>query len=260
MSAQKLCIGGVPNSKQQEFFASRAKYTAYGGARGGGKSWALRRKLVAMCLRYAGIHCLLLRRSLEELKANHIYPMLKEYGALLTWIERERAFVFANGSRIDAGYCDSDRDVLRYHPDLVVVNLGLNDIWGGENSATVYAQTLGKIFDTITAAGAEVIYMTPNTINYYRSGATEPHNMDVALITADFMTSGHFDGVIEAGRAEARKRNIPICDCTKKWKNFERAGVDTTLFLSGGINHPYPDMHWLFATTLIETLFDLNAD
>jgi phage terminase large subunit len=114
MSAQKLCIGGVPNSKQQEFFASRAKYTAYGGARGGGKSWALRRKLVAMCLRYAGIHCLLLRRSLEELKANHIYPMLKEYGALLTWIERERAFVFANGSRIDAGYCDSDRDVLRY--------------------------------------------------------------------------------------------------------------------------------------------------
>ena len=68
------------------------------------------------------------------------------------------------------------------------------------------------------------------------------------------------DGVIEAGRAEARKRNIPICDCTKKWKNFERAGVDTTLFLSGGINHPYPDMHWLFATTLIETLFDLNAD
>ena len=153
-----------------------------------------------------------------------------------------------------------DRDVLRYHPDLVVVNLGLNDIWGGENSATVYAQTLGKIFDTITAAGAEVIYMTPNTINYYRSGATEPHNMDVALITADFMTSGHFDGVIEAGRAEARKRNIPICDCTKKWKNFERAGVDTTLFLSGGINHPYPDMHWLFATTLIETLFDLNAD
>ena len=44
-------IPGKPNKKQTEFFASRAKYTAYGGARGGGKSWALRRKLVALCLR-----------------------------------------------------------------------------------------------------------------------------------------------------------------------------------------------------------------
>ena len=114
MSEAMVRIGGVPNPKQQAFFASRAKYTAYGGARGGGKSWALRRKLVAMCLRYAGIRCLLLRRTLEELKANHVYPMLKEYGALLSWQERDRAFVFANGSRIDAGYCDCDRDVLRY--------------------------------------------------------------------------------------------------------------------------------------------------
>ncbi|MBQ8719064.1 MAG: phage terminase large subunit [Clostridia bacterium] len=114
MSEVTVRIGGLPNPKQQAFFDSRAKYTAYGGARGGGKSWALRRKLVAMCLRYAGIRCLLLRRTLEELKANHIYSMLREYGVLLTWQERDRAFIFANGSRIDAGYCDCDRDVLRY--------------------------------------------------------------------------------------------------------------------------------------------------
>ncbi len=114
MREREVHIGGVPNPKQEAFFASRAKYTAYGGARGGGKSWALRRKLVAMCLRYAGIRCLLLRRTLEELKANHIYPMLREYGALVTWQEKDRAFLFANGSRIDAGYCACERDVLRY--------------------------------------------------------------------------------------------------------------------------------------------------
>lgn len=107
-------ISGVPNPKQQQFFDSRAKYTAYGGARGGGKSWALRRKLVAMCLRHRGIHCLLLRRTLEELKSNHIYPMLREYGDILHYRESERAFLFDNGSRIDCGYCDCDRDVLRY--------------------------------------------------------------------------------------------------------------------------------------------------
>lgn len=114
MRRKTVHVSGVPNPKQEEFFASRAKYTAYGGARGGGKSWALRRKLVGMCLRYAGIRCLLLRRTLEELRANHLYPMLREYDAILTWNERSRAFLFDNGSRIDAGYCDCDRDVLRY--------------------------------------------------------------------------------------------------------------------------------------------------
>ena len=33
---------GRPNSEPQwAFFLSRAKYTCYGGARGGGKSWAV---------------------------------------------------------------------------------------------------------------------------------------------------------------------------------------------------------------------------
>ena len=42
----KLILHGTPNSRQREFFLSRARHTAYGGARGGGKSWAMRRKFV----------------------------------------------------------------------------------------------------------------------------------------------------------------------------------------------------------------------
>ena len=107
-------ISGVPNERQKEFFASRAKYTAYGGARGGGKSWALRRKLVAMCLRYSGLHCLLVRRSLSELRTNHTLPFLREYGSILSFSSSDACLHFKNGSRIDLGYCASDRDVLRY--------------------------------------------------------------------------------------------------------------------------------------------------
>jgi phage terminase large subunit len=107
-------IGGVPNDKQAQFFASRARYTAYGGARGGGKSWALRRKLVGLCLCYPGIRCLLVRRTLAELKANHIVPILSEYGDILRYSAGESAFIMDNGSRIDCGYCDSERDALRY--------------------------------------------------------------------------------------------------------------------------------------------------
>ncbi len=107
-------IAGVPNPKQAEFFASRARYTAYGGARGGGKSWALRRKLTALCLRYPGINCLLVRRSVSELKANHLIPFLKEYGDFMTYSESERRITVAGVSTITLGYCSSKRDTLRY--------------------------------------------------------------------------------------------------------------------------------------------------
>lgn len=109
-----LHIGGVPSARQAEFFAARGKFIAYGGARGGGKSWALRRKLAALCLRYPGIRCLLVRRTLGELRANHLAPMLAEYGSLIAYSEAERRISFPGGSAVFLGYCAADRDVLRY--------------------------------------------------------------------------------------------------------------------------------------------------
>jgi phage terminase large subunit len=104
----------VPTERQKEFFASRARFTAYGGARGGGKSWALRRKLVGMCLRYPGLSCLLVRRTLPELKSNHVIPFMREYDGMISYSEAEKAILFPNGSRIALGYCAIDRDALRY--------------------------------------------------------------------------------------------------------------------------------------------------
>ena len=111
---QIIHIPGVPTERQKEFFASRARFTAYGGARGGGKSWALRRKLVGMCLRYPGLSCLLVRRTLPELKSNHVIPFLREYDGIISYSESEKALLFPNGSRISLGYCAIDRDALRY--------------------------------------------------------------------------------------------------------------------------------------------------
>lgn len=109
-----LHIPGVPSPRQQEFFNSRTRFTAYGGARGGGKSWALRRKLIALCLRYPGIRCLLVRRTYPEIYANHVIPFLKEYGRLLQYRDSEKALLLPQKSRIDLGYCAADRDALRY--------------------------------------------------------------------------------------------------------------------------------------------------
>ena len=110
----KLMLEGRPNPRQAEFFASRARHTAYGGARGGGKSWAMRRKFVLLALRYDGLQLLLLRRTLPELYENHVRPLQRELHAVAPYNATQRVFAFPNGSRIRLGYCAEERDVYQY--------------------------------------------------------------------------------------------------------------------------------------------------
>lgn len=107
------CVG-TPNPRQKEFFAAKARFVAYGGARGGGKSWAVRKKAMLLALRYPGIRMLLARRTLGEVWDNHILPLQQDLAGIARYRDAEKAFLFANGSRLKFGYCDSERDVLQY--------------------------------------------------------------------------------------------------------------------------------------------------
>ena len=109
-----LHLPGTPNPKQELFFLASARHIAYGGARGGGKSWGMRRKFVLLAFRYAGLNLLLLRRTLPELNENHVLPLQKELYGAVTYQATQRAFLFPNGSRIKLGYCDQEKDVYQY--------------------------------------------------------------------------------------------------------------------------------------------------
>ena len=109
-----LHLSGYPNPRQKDFFLSRARHTAYGGARGGGKSWAMRRKFVLLALHYEGLQLLLLRRTLAELTENHVRPLLAELAGVANYNATQRVFTFPNGSRIKLGYCDAEKDVYQY--------------------------------------------------------------------------------------------------------------------------------------------------
>lgn len=104
----------MPSEKQRRFFTSEKRFVGYGGARGGGKSWAMRTKLVLLCFRYAGLKCLLLRRTLPELKENHLIPLIRLLGDSANYKASERVFEFPNGSYLKLGYCDKEADVYRY--------------------------------------------------------------------------------------------------------------------------------------------------
>ena len=113
MRAEVMTLG-TPNPRQREFLACEKKYVAFGGARGGGKSWAGRRKCIMLGMRYDGLKILLLRRTLPELRENHILPMMEELYGYADYHETQRAFLFPNGSRIKMGYCDAESDVYQY--------------------------------------------------------------------------------------------------------------------------------------------------
>lgn len=104
----------IPNEKQVLFFESTKRHIAYGGARGGGKSWAMRRKFVMLAMRYPGLNLLLLRRTMPELRENHQLPLQKELNGYATYKSTENAFIFPNGSRLKLGYCATESDVYQY--------------------------------------------------------------------------------------------------------------------------------------------------
>ena len=96
---------GRPNSDAQwRFFESRVRYTCYGGARGGGKSWATRVKAGLGALQYPGIRILILRREYGDMEGTLIAPLLAMLPTeIYTYNKSEHMITFMNGSKIKFG-------------------------------------------------------------------------------------------------------------------------------------------------------------
>jgi hypothetical protein len=100
---------------QTEFLASSEREVLYGGAGGGGKTYAL----IADAMRYfenPNFNGLILRRSTDELreivwKTQELYPKIFK-GA--KWGEKKSQWTFPSGAKLWLTYLERDQDVLRY--------------------------------------------------------------------------------------------------------------------------------------------------
>lgn len=160
----------------------------------------------------------------------------------------------ATASYILDWYEDS---VLKHKPDLTVVCFGLNDAAYGVATLDKYLSSLSEIFDKLRECGSEVIFMTPNM------ACTEisPHLTDETIIACakenlKRQTTGVLDLFIDSAVKLCHEMGIVVCDCYKKWKTLNAAGINTTELLANKINHPSREMNRLFAYSLVETIFN----
>lgn len=101
------------NPKQKRFMKATAKHVGFGGARGGGKSWAVRTKAKILAARYQGIRMLIVRRTYPELVKNHINILKSETLGIAKYNQQDKVLKFVNCSVIEFMYCAKDGDLDR---------------------------------------------------------------------------------------------------------------------------------------------------
>ncbi len=105
-----------------------------------------------------------------------------------------------------------DRDVLKKKPTLVVIYIGINDVWHGENnpkngtSKERFEEGLKDIIGKIKDAGANVLLCTPSVIGEKVGGANK---LDAQL-----------DAYSEVSRKIAKEMKVPLCDLRKAFADY----------------------------------------
>lgn len=152
------------------------------------------------------------------------------------------------------------RDILPHHPDLTVVAFALNDCSGLDAGLDAYADALAKIFDDLTAAGSEIIFLTPNEMcNKVSCHITEPYLRSFAEGCVERQNGGMLKKYVERAKEVCAARQIPVCDLYSVWETMEAGGVETTDLLSNYMNHPIRPFHYYMAIKLIETMFGVGT-
>ena len=161
-----------------------------------------------------------------------------------------------SGDNAPGGLARMERDLLPYHPDLTIVCYGLNDCNNGDSGIFRYQDALISIIQRLQNANSEVILMTPQPIcNRVHTQLRGENLRTSASKLSSIFNDGVFERYMMAARAAAKNTGIPLCDVYAKWIAMNQNGVDITSLLSNYLNHPTREMHYLFAWSLIDTMF-----
>lgn len=108
-----------------------------------------------------------------------------------------------------------DKDVIAKKPTIVVIYIGINDVWHGEKNPKngtapdVFEAGLKEVIGKCTKAGAQVVVCTPTVIGELPNGG---NNLDKNL-----------DAYADISRKVAKELNLPLCDLRKAFVDYLQA-------------------------------------
>jgi len=160
-----------------------------------------------------------------------------------------------SGDSAPGGLQRLERDVLSYHPDLVVVGFALNDSTKGVDGLPRYKDAMSEMIRKIIQSGAECIVLTPNAMTTKVSvHLKDKINRKFAELFSGIQNRGILDRYVDTAKEAAAENGAVVCDVYAKWKTMMAAGVDVTELLANKLNHPLRKMHYMTAEMLVETI------
>lgn len=163
---------------QTQFLAASEREVFYGGARGGGKSYAMLIDPLRYC-NFAAFRAVIIRKTMPELrdlifKALQLYP--KAYPGT-RFKQQESTFYFPSGARIEFGFAESMKDVLRYQGQSYCVAENTKILMGDLSYKNIQDINVGELVQTLEG---------PKKVTYtHEVGVKECVRLDV------FSKAGH---------------------------------------------------------------------
>ena len=142
-----------------------------------------------------------------------------------------------------------DRDVLAKKPTIVVIYIGINDVWHGQKDPArgtlpePYAAGLKEIIGKLQKAGSRVLLCTPSVIGEKQDGANP---LDAKL-----------DQYAELSRQVAAETSVPVCDLRKAFVEYLKTNnpknADRGILTGDGV-HLNEAGNRFVAETMLESL------
>jgi len=116
------------------------------------------------------------------------------------------------GNKVYDLYLRLEDDVLNKKPNLVVIYVGINDVWHKQSSHTgtdydKYLKFYQALINKIQSVGSKVVLVTPSVVGEKKDGTNE--------LDADL--NKYAEGI----RILAAKNNLPVCDLRKIFTEYE---------------------------------------
>ncbi|HUE73899.1 MAG TPA: Dabb family protein [Pirellulaceae bacterium] len=123
-----------------------------------------------------------------------------------------------------------DKDVLAKKPSLVVIYIGINDVWHSQNGRgtpkDVYEAGLKSLIQRITQGGARVLLCTPSVIGEKTDGSNQ--------------LDGMLDEYCDISRSVAKETNTPLLDLRKAFlshlKEHNAAAAEKGILTTDGVH------------------------